>query len=64
MSKTLKAIIKGIWAVSAIALATTIGAIYGWQQHGWTGAIALGFVGLCVGVFIAVSPQLFFQFLS
>lgn len=62
MSKTLKVAIKIIWAVSAIALATTAGAVYGWQQHGWVGAVALGFVGLCIGAFIAVSPQLFFQF--
>lgn len=35
MSKPLKIVIKVIWAVAAITLATTIGAVYGWQQHSW-----------------------------
>ncbi|URK86962.1 hypothetical protein LP421_23715 [Rhizobium sp. RCAM05350] len=45
-------------------MATTIGAIYGWEQHGLAGAIALGFVGLCAGAVIAGSPLLLLQLLT
>jgi hypothetical protein len=61
MIKTIKTIIQVIWAFSAITLGTTIGAVYGWEHHGWIGAIALGFVGFCFGALAAASPQLLLQ---
>lgn len=63
MLKTLGKIAKAVWAVSVVAAFTTIGAIYGWQQHGWIGAIALAFVGLCFGALAAASPAVVLQFL-
>jgi len=64
MLKTLKFVSQVIWAVGMVLLGTAIGAIYGWHQHGWVGAVALGFVGLCVGAFLAASPMLVLQLLS
>jgi hypothetical protein len=61
MIKTIKAIIHVVWAISAITLGTTIGAVYGCEHHGWIGAIALGFVGFCFGALAAASPQFLLQ---
>ena len=61
MIKTIKTVIHVIWALSAITLGTTIGAVYGWEHHGWIGAIALGFVGFCFGALAAASPQFLLQ---
>jgi hypothetical protein len=61
MIKTIKTIIQVIWAFSAITLGTTIGAVYGWEHHGWIGAIALGLVGFCLGALAAASPQFLLQ---
>ena len=61
MIKTIKTVIHVIWAFSAIALGTTIGAVYGLEHHGWIGAIALGFVGFCFGALAAASPQFLLQ---
>jgi hypothetical protein len=64
MMKRLKIAFHVIWAASAIILCTAIGAIYGWERHGLMGAIALGFVGLCVGALFAASPTLVLQLLN
>jgi uncharacterized membrane protein HdeD (DUF308 family) len=61
--KKLTTIIHFIWAISAVTLGTTIGALYGWEHHGWIGAIALGFVGFCFGALAAASPQMVMQIL-
>jgi hypothetical protein len=45
-------------------LGTTIGAMQGWEHHGWMGAIALGFVGFCFGGLAASSADLGFEFLA
>jgi len=58
-----KIAVRVIWAVSMIGLCTTIGGIYGWEQHGWMGAIALSFVGLVAGTFLGWSPELLLQLL-
>ena len=56
MIKTIKTVIHVIWAFSAITL-QNIGAVYGWEHHGWIGAIALGFVGFCFGALAAASAS-------
>jgi hypothetical protein len=58
--KRIWSIIKVIWTVSIIIVATGLGAVIGWETHGIVGAIALGFVGLVVGIFLS-SPTLFLQ---
>jgi hypothetical protein len=63
MFKYLKIAFRVIWAVSMIVLCTTIGGIYGWEQHGWMGALALSFVGLVAGTFLAWSLELVLQLL-
>ncbi|UXN66629.1 hypothetical protein N8E89_18515 (plasmid) [Phyllobacterium sp. A18/5-2] len=45
-----------------IVIATVLGAMFGWENHGLIGAIALGFVGFVVGVF-ASSPSILLQLL-
>ena len=64
MLKTLRFVSHVIWAVCMVVLGTAAGALYGWHQHGWAGAIALGFVGLCVGAFLAISPAILLQMLT
>jgi hypothetical protein len=63
MLKTLQIAIQVIWAVSVITLGTGIGAIYGWEHHGWMGAVAIGFVGFVVSVFVAAAPMAFLKLL-
>ncbi|WP_331371324.1 hypothetical protein [Sinorhizobium chiapasense] len=64
MIQALKTAIQVIWVVLLVTMATTFGAIYGWEHHGWGGAIALGFVGFFAAAFIASSPALLLQILT
>jgi hypothetical protein len=64
MIKILKIVVWVVWAVSMIGLGTLIGAAYGWDHHGWPGAIALGTVGFGVGALLATSPAIALEFLS
>ncbi len=63
MFNYLKISFRTIWAVSMIVFCTTVGGIYGWEQHGWMGAIALSFVGLVAGMLLGWSPELLLQLL-
>ncbi|MGF6156147.1 hypothetical protein M2267_001390 [Ensifer sp. KUDG1] len=38
--------LKVLWWVTVVGGATTIGAMYGWQGHGWEGALAAWFPDL------------------
>lgn len=51
------------YAIAMVVLGVAIGAIYGWQQHGLIGAIALGFVGPCTGALLATSPTALLHFI-
>jgi hypothetical protein len=64
MFNYLKIAFRVIWAVRMIVSCVTFGAVYGWQKHGWTGALALGFVGPVAGTFIGYSPELLLQLLQ
>jgi hypothetical protein len=64
MIKALKIAVQVIWAVSLVALGTTIGALYGWEHHGSLGAGVLGTIGCGVGALIACSPMAFLQLLG
>jgi hypothetical protein len=61
--KALKIAIQVAWTAAAVRGASAIGAIYGCQQFGPFGSIALGIVGFVVGAIAAASPALFFQLL-
>jgi len=63
MFKFLKIAFRVIWAVCMIVSCVTFGVVYGWQRHGWMGAIALGFVGLVAGTFLGYSPVFLLQIL-
>ncbi|PIO46032.1 hypothetical protein B5P45_04620 [Phyllobacterium zundukense] len=54
---------KVAWTVSVIAIATALGALLGWENHGLIGAIALGFVGFVVGIFVSY-PSMILQLLT
>ena len=58
--KRIWSIIKVVWTVSIIIVATGLGAVIGSETHGIVGAIALSFVGLVVGIFLS-SPTLLLQ---
>jgi hypothetical protein len=38
--KALKIAIQVVWTISALGAATIFSALYGWQQHGFVGALA------------------------
>jgi hypothetical protein len=45
---TLKIAIQVVWTISVVGAATFFSAPYGWQQHGFVGALALGSVGFAL----------------
>lgn len=46
-----------LWWVTVVGAATTSGALYGWQAHGWDGALGFGLVGFGAGsAFVALFP--------
>ncbi|NTZ89625.1 hypothetical protein [Agrobacterium tumefaciens] len=55
--------IKIVWSVSIIVAATAAGALIGWENHGFLGALALGVVGLIVGGFLT-SPSLLLNLIT
>ena len=64
MIKAFKIAMQITGSVAFITIGTSIGAIYGWDHHGWAGAIALGFVGFVVGALVASSPSILLEFLQ
>lgn len=56
-------IIKLIWTASIVIASTGAGALIGWESHGTIGAVALGLVGLVIGVLLS-SPMLLLQMIS
>lgn len=63
IANRLWSLVKIVWTVSIIVLATVVGAAIGWNIHGIAGAFALGFVGFVAGAFLS-SPQFLLQILS
>jgi hypothetical protein len=61
--KTPKITIQVVWTISVVGAATIFSTLYGWQQHGFVGALALGFVGFAFSAVAAASPALLLQFL-
>jgi len=53
-----------IWAIFTVTLGTAVGAATGWASHGLLGAVAVGFVGFCVGALAAASPEGVLQILQ
>jgi hypothetical protein len=49
MGKVLINVVKCVWVSSLVAAGGILGASYGWEHHGWAGAIELGLVGFGVG---------------
>ncbi|WP_441277054.1 hypothetical protein AB7783_05460 [Tardiphaga sp. 172_B4_N1_3] len=60
---TLKIAIQVVWTISVVGAATFFSAPYGWQQHGFVGALALGSVGFALSAVVAASPALVLQLL-
>ncbi|WP_315775413.1 MULTISPECIES: hypothetical protein [unclassified Bradyrhizobium] len=63
MLSKIKLVIQILWTSSMLILCTAIGASYGFSQHGISGAIALGFVGLCIGALAAAAPDVALEIL-
>jgi hypothetical protein len=59
----LRIAVQVVWTAAVVGGATASGAIYGWQESGLIGFIALGIVGFVVGAIAAASPTLLFQFM-
>ncbi|MGJ5176695.1 hypothetical protein ACQR16_07120 [Bradyrhizobium oligotrophicum] len=64
MLNKVKLAIQILWTGSMLVLGTTIGASYGFSQHGISGAVALGFVGLCIGALAAAAPDMALEVLA
>ncbi|WDZ75125.1 hypothetical protein PWG15_10865 [Ensifer adhaerens] len=63
MRATLAFIARCLWCVSVVGAATTIGAMIGWQSHGWGGAFGFGLVGFGTGSALAAFPSFFLDLL-
>jgi hypothetical protein len=63
VAKRITNVLQIIWAFSAISFGTMVGVAYGWETHGWIGAIAVGLIGCFAGAVVAASPALFLQIL-
>ena len=61
--KALKIVVQIAWTVTVVGGAVAIAAIYGWQQSGPFGSIALGIVGFVAGALAAASTALLLQFM-
>ena len=59
--KKITNVLHAIWAFCAISFGTIVGVAYGWDTHGWIGAIAVGFIGCFAGAVAAASPALVLQ---
>ena len=64
MRKVLTHTVKCLWVFSLIAAGVMVGVSYGWEHHGWMGAMVLGLVGFGAGASLASSPSLLLQVLS
>jgi len=64
MARTIKTVLHVIWAIFTVTLGTAVGAATGWASHGLLGAVAVGFVGFCVGALAAASPEGVLQILQ
>ncbi len=64
MMKGIKILAQVAWAVTLVAVGTTVGLLYGWEHQGWPGAIVLGTIGFGVGACFASSPSLLLQLLQ
>ncbi|HEV7318960.1 MAG TPA: hypothetical protein VGO04_10165 [Ensifer sp.] len=50
--------VRVLWWITVVGTATTLGALYGWQGHGWDGALGFGLVGFAAGsAFAALFPD-------
>ncbi|MEI3851195.1 MULTISPECIES: hypothetical protein [Ensifer] len=57
MRETFLFIVRCLWCVSVVGAATAVGAMIGWQSHGWGGAFGLALVGFGTGSALAASPS-------
>lgn len=63
MFRRLSSILQIVWTAGVISVAVVVGAVHGWENHGATGAIALGFCGLIIGGLLS-EPRLLLSILS
>ena len=63
MARTIRIVLHVIWAIFTVTFGTAVGAATGWASHGLLGAVAVGFVGFCVGALAAASPEAVLQIL-
>lgn len=61
--EALKITVQVVWTITVVGAVTIFSALYGLQQHGFAGALALGFVGFAFGAVVSASPALLLQFL-
>ncbi|MHC2463181.1 hypothetical protein [Bradyrhizobium embrapense] len=61
MVKAFLVVIRLVWTVLVIGVATLMGAALGWEWHGWIGAIALGTVGFGLGALLAACPEVLLE---
>ena len=62
MLRAIKYTLWTIWIVFAVGLGMTIGAMQGWEHHGWMGATALGLSAFVSAGWLHVPPTLALNF--
>lgn len=63
MARTIRIVLHAVWAIFTVTFGTAVGAATGWASHGLLGAVAVGFVGFCIGALAAASPEVVLQIL-
>jgi hypothetical protein len=51
-------IIRLSWFLICVVVATTVGALYGYETYGWFGAVGTSLLGLILGTIVGAAPQL------
>ncbi len=51
-------IIRISWFLICVVVATTVGALYGYETYGWFGAVGTSLLGLILGTIVGAAPQL------
>jgi membrane protein YdbS with pleckstrin-like domain len=46
------------WFLICVVVATTVGALYGYETYGWFGAVGTSLLGLILGTIVGAAPQI------
>ncbi|MBB3149876.1 hypothetical protein FHS21_006333 [Phyllobacterium trifolii] len=51
-------IIRVLWFLICVVVATTVGALYGYETYGWLGSVGTSLLGLILGSIFGAGPEI------